>query len=290
MLVLVGPAPGATAATIAGEQTLHAVDGVRFGVFRCPPEDWRWSETNPVGVEHYACFPRCPVIIEPADGPEVVATPAHLVVYDAGGTFRRKALDPAGDWCTFLAVDPGLVEGPRRRHGVSPVLSPRGYALQATLAGVLAGGAAPTTLVDDAVLALLDEALARTLCLPDPPAPSAHHRALARDAAVLLSSEEWRCRALRDAAAELGVSAYHLARVFRRHTGYSLHEFRLQLRLRAGLLQVAERPRDLAGLAADLGFAHHSHFTKAFRASFGSVPTRHLPQHLTQTLGALLAA
>ncbi len=285
MLVPVGPD------ALAGEQTLHAVDGVRFGIFCCPPDDWRWSRTNPVGTEHYLCFPRRRVVIEPADGPEVVATPAHLVVYDAGGSFRRRALDPAGDWCTFVAVDPTLSEGPRGRRGVTPMLSARAFALQAALVGVLTGDEAPGALVDDAVLALLDEALAGGGHDPDPGTPAdPHHHALASEAAVLLSSGEWRCRPLREAAAELGVSAYHLARVFRRHTGYSLHDFRLQLRLRAGLQQVAERPRDLAGLAADLGFAHHSHFTRAFRASFGTVPTRHLPPHLPETLRTLLAA
>lgn len=276
--------------TSAGEQTLHAVEGARFGIFRCPPGDWRWSEANPVGVEHYLCFPRRRVVIEPADGPEVVTTPAHLVVYDAGGTFRRRPLDPAGDWCTFVALDPGLVERPRRHRGLTPVLSARGFALQAALADALARGHASGPLVDDALWALLDEALGAGAADPGSGTPSARHRRLARDAVALLSSEEWRCRPLSEAAAELGVSAYHLARVFRRHTGYSLHEFRLQLRLRAGLQQIPERPGDLAGLAADLGFAHHSHFTHAFRASFGTVPSRHRPQHLTETIRSLLAA
>ncbi len=274
---------------VAGEQTLHVVDGVRFGIFRCPPGDWRWGEPNPVGVEHYLAFPQRRVVIEPDGGPEVVTTPAHLVVYDAGGTFRRRVLDPSGDWCTFLAVDPAVLPGPRDRRGVAPVLTPRGFALQASLARYLSGTTAPGVLADSAVLALLDEAMAGS-ALPRAGAAAPHHRALVREATVLLSADHGQLRPLGELAAELGVSAYHLARVFRRHTGYSLHDFRLQLRLRAGLERVADRPRDLAGLAADLGFAHHSHFTKAFRATFGTVPSRHAPRHLPETLRHLLAA
>ncbi|MEZ5192678.1 MAG: helix-turn-helix transcriptional regulator [Nocardioides sp.] len=137
------------------------------------------------------------------------------------------------------------------------------------------------------MLALLDEAVGGAA--PRPP-DADRHQALVRDAAVLLSDADWWDRPLSEVAGALGVSAYHLARVFRSRTGYSLHGYRLQLRLRAALDQVAERPRDLAGIAADLGFAHHSHLTRAFRATFGSVPSRHTPARLPETLRALVAA
>ena len=70
-----------------------------------------------------------------------------------------------------------------------------------------------------------------------------------------------------------GYSPYHLARRFRVHTGSSIHRYRTRLPLLVALSRLREGAADLAGLAADLGFASHSHFTTAFGAMFGTTPT-----------------
>jgi AraC-like DNA-binding protein len=72
----------------------------------------------------------------------------------------------------------------------------------------------------------------------------------------------------------LGVSRSHLSRVFRAETGETLTRFRHRLRVRGALDQLADGRRDLAGLAADLGFADHAHFTRAVRAEVGEAPGR----------------
>ena len=74
-------------------------------------------------------------------------------------------------------------------------------------------------------------------------------------------------------AREVHVSPFHLARMFRRHTGYSLHEYRTQLRLRSVAGRLGDRDRPLVELALDAGFASHSHLTDAFRRSFGVPPS-----------------
>ena len=73
---------------------------------------------------------------------------------------------------------------------------------------------------------------------------------------------------LNELAAELRVSPSHLARVFRSETGFALHQYRKQLRLRIALDRLREGARSLTSLALELGFASHSHFTDAFRAEF----------------------
>jgi AraC-like DNA-binding protein len=70
-----------------------------------------------------------------------------------------------------------------------------------------------------------------------------------------------------------GVSAFHLARVFRRATGQSIHAYRIALRLRAALERIADR-EDVATVALSLGFSSHSHFTSAFRRAFGVTPSQ----------------
>jgi AraC-like DNA-binding protein len=72
----------------------------------------------------------------------------------------------------------------------------------------------------------------------------------------------------------LGVSRPHLSRVFRAETGETLTQFRHRLRVRAALDRLADGHRDLAGLAADLGFADHAHFTRAMRTEVGDPPSR----------------
>jgi len=68
------------------------------------------------------------------------------------------------------------------------------------------------------------------------------------------------------------VSAYHLSRTFRRVTGLTLSHYRIRLRLRRAMERLAAGERDLAGLAADLGFADQAHLTRALRAETGTTP------------------
>jgi len=69
-------------------------------------------------------------------------------------------------------------------------------------------------------------------------------------------------------------SPFHLARVFRRETGISLHTHWNKLRLRQALQEIADGASDLTRLALELGFSSHSHFTQAFTREFGEPPSR----------------
>jgi AraC-like DNA-binding protein len=76
------------------------------------------------------------------------------------------------------------------------------------------------------------------------------------------------------ALAELaGCSSFHLCRIFRRCTGQSLRQFRLQQRLGTALGRLGEGEENLAALACDVGFSSHSHMTEAFRRSLGRSPS-----------------
>jgi AraC family transcriptional regulator len=78
---------------------------------------------------------------------------------------------------------------------------------------------------------------------------------------------------LAEIAGGVHLSPYHLARRFRAHTGTSLHQYRLALRLNVGLTRLWDGDTDLTALALDLGFASHAHFTAAFSAAYGYSPT-----------------
>ncbi len=74
-------------------------------------------------------------------------------------------------------------------------------------------------------------------------------------------------------AAELGVSPFRLHRAFRELCGQTLHRYAQALRLGGALDRLLAGERDLTGLALDLGFNSHSHFTQTFRDAFGLTPS-----------------
>lgn len=73
---------------------------------------------------------------------------------------------------------------------------------------------------------------------------------------------------------EVGSSAFHLCRVFRQQTGFTIHQYRTQLRLRRSLELLEREPRDILMAALRLGFAGHSHYTRTFLRVFGVTPSR----------------
>lgn len=89
----------------------------------------------------------------------------------------------------------------------------------------------------------------------------------------LLAAEPTRRWTLAEIAHAVHVSPYHLARQFRAATGQTIARYLLGLRLALALDRLQEGEDDLARLAADLGFAGHSHFSERFRRSFGSTPS-----------------
>jgi AraC family transcriptional regulator len=79
----------------------------------------------------------------------------------------------------------------------------------------------------------------------------------------------------------LSCSPFHLARQFRAGTGETISSYVLRLRLALALNRLAQGERDLAALAVDVGFSHHSHFTARFRSVYGITPA-HARQILTK--------
>ncbi|MEW5774555.1 MAG: AraC family transcriptional regulator [Thermodesulfobacteriota bacterium] len=72
-------------------------------------------------------------------------------------------------------------------------------------------------------------------------------------------------------AAETGLSPWRLARAFAAAVGLPPHAYLVQARVRRARERLAG-PQPLADLAADLGFADQSHFTRAFKRVVGVSP------------------
>jgi AraC-like DNA-binding protein len=73
-------------------------------------------------------------------------------------------------------------------------------------------------------------------------------------------------------AGRAGCSPFHLARMFRRAHGLSLTDYRTRLRIALALDRLAHGADNLAALAQELGFSHHSHFGATFHRHVGLTP------------------
>lgn len=117
------------------------------------------------------------------------------------------------------------------------------------------------------------DVLAQTLDPPQAQAPSTTpaRKKLADRIKRRLGGEPLRRWTLSDIAREVGGSPLHLTQVFRQVEGLPLYKYQRQLRL-AHALTLLPHSGDLTGLALDLGFSSHSHFSSAFRQAFGVSP------------------
>lgn len=100
---------------------------------------------------------------------------------------------------------------------------------------------------------------------------SAGRQKLVDRAKLVLSSDLARRWTLADIGAEVGVSPVYLTQVFQQVEGMPLYRYQLRLRL-ARALDLLGRYDDLSTLSMDLGFSSHSHFTAAFRQTYGRTP------------------
>jgi AraC family transcriptional regulator len=76
-------------------------------------------------------------------------------------------------------------------------------------------------------------------------------------------------------AAKVAVHPAHLAREFRRHYGLPIATYVRTLRVEWAAMRLATTDDPLAVIARDAGFAHQSHFTRAFKRQTGVTPARY---------------
>jgi AraC-like DNA-binding protein len=145
--------------------------------------------------------------------------------------------------------------------------------------------------VEDSVAELADEAVGAAYRIrgsrpPREAAPTTarrRRRDLAEAAKLVLNERLESLPSLGELARGLDCSPFHLSRTFHRVTGASLRAYAGRLRARRAAARLAQGVRDLTGLALELGFADHSHFTNAFRQEWGVPPSRFRDAQRTST-------
>jgi AraC family transcriptional regulator len=259
--------------------------GTRFGIaeFTCLPDDPRWREQNVIeSAVPLVVFPLEPVVIEHEHGSPVLATPNVAMLYNPGEVYRREMRSGRGDRCLEIqlrepAVEALAAEGMLLPDGGMPAThapaTSTAFFVQHLLGRSLSSAESEELLCEHIASTLVRSVLGSVAGEDAAAAPlRPAQRDLAEHAKELLGATLVERPGLPAIARRVGSSPFHLARVFRRYTGFSLHEYRRQLRLRLALDRLCETD-DLTGLAFELGFASHSHLTDSFRREFGVPPS-----------------
>lgn len=262
---------------------------VTIGRWRCPADHRQYFDAG-VASDALFVFPREGVWIQHEGGRRFVADANAVTYYNRGQPYRRYRLSARGDRCEWFAVAPQVIaetlaafepaagDRPDRpfrfTHGPSDAES---YLRQRMVFKHVTEETAPDRLfVEETVLAVLGDVarLAYAATAPVPRRPRRHSVDVVEAARDVIARRFTDDLSLAGVAAEVQTSVFSLARAFKARTGFSMHAYRNQLRLRAALERMRDPHRELTGIAIDLGFSSHSHFTETFRRVFGRPPSR----------------
>ncbi len=271
------------------ERIVFASDLVCAGLFRCAPEDPLFPGGSPCSA-HSIVFPREVAWIQHEGRPRFVADTSMATIYNRGQVYRRWSIGERPDRSDWLAFPDTVVRDAVTRFdgadGDSPATPLRHvcatvdadlYARQRRLFVALEQQSAGDALaVEECALGLLEAVLLSAY--GEHPRQRPNPRLTRRTADAIefarfaIARQPGSRHSLPSLARACNLSPFHLCREFRRITGQTITAYRLQLRLRHSLEQVAAGA-DLSTVALDLGFTSHSHFSAAFRRTFGIVPS-----------------
>jgi len=84
---------------------------------------------------------------------------------------------------------------------------------------------------------------------------------------------------LEDLALALGISQYHLSRVFNAESGFSLPEYLTMVRMENAKILLGEGQKNVSQVAYAVGYEDSSYFAKVFRKYFGCRPSASAMSH-----------
>ena len=269
------------------ERLVYSSRVAKVGRFTLGPDDADFQHLGPIH-NHVIVFRRRPLWERDQQRSSYrILDPLHAIFYPRGQELRRQSLGDSGDVGAWIALRPDLLEGILASSHGPPGLTDLATSKQCvlrlsapllrrawTLLHRLSDSSLDTRIVDNELLDLAGRVFAGASQVGDEKPQGVVHLQLAERAAAIIAQAPEQERGIESIASELGVSMYHLCRVFRRLRGQTLHQYRLQQRLARALDRLLTRPGNLTHLALDLGFSSHSHFTDTFSRIFEVPPSR----------------
>jgi AraC family transcriptional regulator len=212
---------------------------------------------------------------------DAVADANQVLFFNAHEGYRVSHPVPGGDASLDLVVGEQLLDElmPRglRRAGERVAfnqlrmrIDPRTQALVALLRHGLQTEIAETLEAESLALTLVRRALGPLT--PRAPRASATRQRLVNRTKLVLAGDLARRWTLAEIAREVGHSPVYLTQVFHQVEGLPLYRYHMRLRL-ARSLHLLSQYDDLTALSLDLGFYSHSHFTTAFKQTYGRPPS-----------------
>lgn len=228
----------------------------------------------------YLVFPYRGVFVRHVGRHDAVAEANQVLSFNEAESYRISHPVDGGDACLSLTIGETLlrelVPTEQVREGRALAfrwqrlrIDPRAQVLVALLRHGLSRKVAETLEAETLALTLVRRALGERTS--HAARASVGRQKLVDRAKLVLASDPARRWTLAEIAAEVGVSPVYLTQVFQQVEAVPLYRYQLRLRLTRAL-DLLDRYDDLARLSMDLGFSSHSHFSSAFRKTYGRTP------------------
>ncbi len=260
-------------------EVLLDADGVVVEDVSCPGHGPGWSADEPV-TRFGVVFPRAGVFRRRVDGVESVIDPVSGYVQRPDSE-QRIAHPTGGDRCTSISMPASALVSlvgddrlPGGRADLALAIDPSVDLHHRELVARARRGAETDELAERA-MAMLGGVL--TSLAPNAigagfPSGAERRRRLVDEVRQALHEEPG--LGLTELARRVGLSPFHLSRVFKQACGLTISSYRTRLRVRRALERLGEGEQDLARLAVDTGFADQAHLTRRVRSETGDTPGR----------------
>lgn len=270
------------------ETLVAKTESVAMGRFVCPATHELFADSGPC-THHTIVFPRTSTHVVRDDDVRFVGDPTTVIFYNQNQCYTRSKLSEV-DECDWIVIaddllfdlvgqfDPDAGERRGRPFRVPfAFVGPDIYLAQRRLFNRTASGEPIDSLALDEAVVAITEAVLGSVSERSGPINGARGARAAADRAEIvrraIASDVAALPSLSSLATSASCSRFELCRSFRMVTGMTISEYRTSLRMRIALGKLRDGCSDLTGLALDLGFSSHSHFTFAFRTHFGMPPS-----------------
>lgn len=282
--------PEATAATVSEPHFKLLLRSVGFSVgeFRCPGLPAHTEAECSLFPE--IAIPRSGQYLRSDENGTVLLGKTVLAFFEAGKPYTIQHLQPQPDLTTVIAIT-----DPNALHASLGVRLPAGRAfarsavrmplevivLHRRLLRDLSRGADSLLAAEETTANLILAALALNLAeaqelarlLPDSRNLAEIDHAHAEQVVRYLSSAFRERITLETVSREVGLSPFHLCRLFQAVMKTSIHQFVISLRLDASVAELLETDKSITEIALDAGFSSHSHFTALMSRALGKPPS-----------------
>jgi AraC-like DNA-binding protein len=275
-------------------ETGHTVDllttrGFKVAEFRCPAKV-RVSNLERTDFPEIV-IPRMGSYLRSDDNGEVLLNRTTLAFFEANKPYQIRHFRSSPDVTTVIAITDakslhtalGVQLPLGRAFARSAVRMPAGImlahrAMLKELARGVDGSLAAEEIATGIVLKSLSANIENQHELTRPKKASqglSDQFAYAEQVIEMLSTLYSSRVTLDEIAKAIGLSTFHLCRVFQAATKHTIHQHLLSVRLEAAAAELLDGRKSVTEVAHGVGFSSHSHLTALFKKRFG-VPPSHL--------------